>query len=360
MRNCESVRVIIQNLPIPYRRRPRLKYTARKHHLPPNPFKRATFPPPPSQPTPTDQVLQGLWQEALTEEESNRLLKPTMEDIVQAAIQETIPEIIKEAQKECIEEIAVQQAGAIMVGIAETAAEEGIVLSQDVQAKIHYTASAAIDIQQRQQMGGSTPPDPTVPEGDQPPEIQQIEPASGEEAPMRGEIEEDMEVGTDRAPEAPQPPVHTEDVTPDSQLGPAATIANQPIEVIAEGRAEEEDDEFDRERWIQGTIAPELSKDAQRKLATKGVFLVVVTRISDENDIFITSIADPPLTIEKQRDIRRRGGQILISLTEDSYDIYQMEVDPSLIPKSKNSKSQKEDLSGTSECSYIQWIWCGF
>ena len=73
----------------------------------------------------------------------------------------------------------------------------------------------------------------------------------------------------------------------------------------------------------------------------KGVFLVVVTRISDENDIFVTSIADPPLSVQQQRDIRRKGGQVLISLTEDSYDIYQMEVDPSLVLKSKVTKAKK-------------------
>ena len=106
-------------------------------------------------------------------------------------------------------------------------------------------------------------------------------------------------------PRTPQPPEHTEDPVLTPQMGPAATTEEQPIEVIAESSAEGEDDEFDRERWIQGTVAPELSKEAQRKLAMKGVFLVVVTRISDENDMFVTSIADPPLTIQKQRDIRK-------------------------------------------------------
>ena len=73
----------------------------------------------------------------------------------------------------------------------------------------------------------------------------------------------------------------------------------------------------------------------------KGVFLVVVTRFSDENDIFITSIADPPLSIQQQRNIRKKGGQLIISLTEDSYNIYQMEFDLSLIPKSKVTKAKK-------------------
>ena len=84
-----------RDLLIPYRRA-RIKYTSRKHQLPPNPFKRATFPVgrPPLQPTPTDRSLQNLWQAALSTEDSNRLLKPIMEDIVQKAIEETIPDIV--------------------------------------------------------------------------------------------------------------------------------------------------------------------------------------------------------------------------------------------------------------------------
>ena len=164
-----------QKLSIPCRRA-RIKYTTRKHHLPPNPFKRATFPlvTSPSQPTPTDQGLQNLWREALRREDSNRLLKPIMEDLVQRAIEETIPEIIQEAQRECMEEAAIQQAGAIMVGIAEAASEEGVVLSQDVQAEIHHTAMAAINIQERQQAVESVPLDPTVQEGEQPPDTEQV------------------------------------------------------------------------------------------------------------------------------------------------------------------------------------------
>ena len=296
----------------------------------------------PLQPTPTDQSLQNLWQEALTVEDSDRLLKPIMEDIVQKAIQETIPEIIQEAQRECIEEVAIQQAGAIMVGIAEAAAEEGVVLSQDVQAEIHHTATAAINIQERQQVMGSVPSDPTIAKGEQPPETEQTEPVTGGEVPSREEGIGEITVGEDPVSETPQASEPTENPVQTPIVGPAATTEEEPIEVIAQGSTEEEDDEFDRERWIQGTVAPELSKEAQRKLAMKGVFLVVVTRISDENDVFITSIADPPLTIQKQRDIRRQGGQILISLTEDSYDIYQMEVDPALIPKSKLPQKAKK------------------
>ena len=227
-----------------------------------------------------------------------------------------------------------------MVGITEAAVEEGVVLSQDVQAEINLTATAAINIQERQQV--SVPLDPTVVEGERPPDTEQTGPITGGAVPVREESAGESRVEQDPVAGTPQTPVHTEDLTPTPPKGPAATTQEQPIEVIAEESTEGEDDEFDRERWIQGTVAPELSKDAQRKLAMKGVFLVVATRISDENDVFVTSIADPPLSIQKQRDIRWQGGQILISLTEDSYDVYQMEVDPTLVPKSKTLQKAKK------------------
>ena len=71
-----------------------------------------------------------------------------MEDIVQLALQDTIPEIVREVQHECQEEVAIQQAGAIMAGIAEAAEEEGVALTEDVRAEIHHTVSAAVDIQE--------------------------------------------------------------------------------------------------------------------------------------------------------------------------------------------------------------------
>ena len=53
-------------------------YTSRKHHIPPDPFKRATFPKEVQQPqpTPTDQSLQNLWRAALMTEDSDKLLRP--------------------------------------------------------------------------------------------------------------------------------------------------------------------------------------------------------------------------------------------------------------------------------------------
>ena len=62
--------------------------------------------------------------------------------------------------------------------------------------------------------------------------------------------------------------------------------------------------DFDPERWTQGTVSPQLSIKKQRELAQHGVFLVVATPITP--NIFVTSLADPPLTIQEQRDIRKR------------------------------------------------------
>ena len=242
-----------------------------------------------------------------------------MKDIVQLALQETIPEIVKEVYSECQEEIAIQQAGAIMAGIAEAANVEGVALTENVRAEIHHTVAAAIDIQERQGVVQSVPGDPETTEGAQPPET----------------------VPEEQVAEGVLPDLDTEDagtIEQAPQLGPAATVGEQPIEVIEE---DPPDDEFDREQWVQGTVAPELSKEKQRLLAKKGVFLVIATRISDDQDIFVTSIVDPPITIEQQRKIRRQGGQVLISQTEDSYEVYQMPIDPALIPKTKVVKAKK-------------------
>ena len=104
--------------------------------------------------------------------------------------------------------------------------------------------------------------------------------------------------------------------------------------------------DFDPERWTQGTVAPQLSIKKQRELAQQGVFLVVATPIAP--NIFVTSLADPPLTIQEQRDIRKRGGQVLFSLTEDSYDISQMEVDPALFPKRRDREGARAARSEAS------------
>ena len=84
------------------------------------------------------------------------------------------------------------------------------------------------------------------------------------------------------------------------------------------------------------------------RACTKGVYLVVATPIGvGTPNIFVTSLADPPLSLQEQKDIRKRGGQILYSLTEDSYDISRMAVDPSLFPPRRSSESPGAGSSGT-------------
>ena len=121
--------------------------------------------------------------------------------------------------------------------------------------------------------------------------------------------------------------------------GPTTSEVNEPQNAVAvEAMAREEDTEstpsdFDPERWTQGRVASPKTIKEQKGLARKGVYLVVATPVGEGTpDIFVTSLADPPLMLQEQKDIRKRGGQILYSLTEDSYDISHMEIDPSLFP----------------------------
>ena len=100
-------------------------------------------------------------------------------------------------------------------------------------------------------------------------------------------------------------------------------------------QAEEESSESDLDRFIQGEIAPPLTKKEQIELAKKGIFLVVATNVV--GDIFVTQLAEKYYSKEEQRDIRKRGGQILISRTEDTHDVYQMskDIDISIFQKKK-------------------------
>ena len=106
--------------------------------------------------------------------------------------------------------------------------------------------------------------------------------------------------------------------------------------------------DFDPERWKQGRVASPKTIKEQRELVRKGVYLVVATPIGiGTPDIFVTSLADPLLSLQEQKDIRKRGGQILYSLMEDSYDISHMAVDSSLFPPRRSSESPGAGPSGT-------------
>ena len=134
----------------------------------------------------------------------------------------------------------------------------------------------------------------------------------------------------------------------------AAVVEETQASVIGEpqsqGQAQEEDTEstpsdFDPEHWTQGQVTSPKTIKEQRELAQKGVYLVVATPIGVSLDIFVTSLADPPLSLQEQKDIRKRGGQILYSLMEDAYDISRMEIDPSLFPHRRTSESPRGESS---------------
>ena len=97
-------------------------------------------------------------------------------------------------------------------------------------------------------------------------------------------------------------------------------------------QGEEESSGSDLDRFIQGEVAPPLTKKEQMELAKKGIFLVVATNVV--GDIFVTQLAEKYYSKEEQRDICKCGGRILISRTEDTHEVYQMsnEIDHSIFP----------------------------
>ena len=181
-----------------------------------------------------------------------------MEDIVQLALQDTIPEIVREVHRECQEEAAIQQAGAIMAGIAEAADVEGIALTEDVQAEIHHTVTAAVDIQERQRAVQSVPQDPETAEAAQPPEtVPEEQVAEGvlpdldtEDAGATEQVPP-PETSTSEPTSALLPGTST--IEPSVQLGPAATVGEHPIEIVEE---DSPDDEFDRRQLDTGHSSP--------------------------------------------------------------------------------------------------------
>ena len=72
--------------------------------------------------------------------------------------------------------------------------------------------------------------------------------------------------------------------------------------------------------------------------------MVAMPIVMGNPDIFMPSLADPPLILQEQKDIHKRGGQILYSLTEDSYDISHMEIDSPLFPQRRSSRSPRGEL----------------
>ena len=89
------------------------------------------------------------------------------------------------------------------------------------------------------------------------------------------------------------------------------TVQMQPMET-----------EMETDNLLQGEIAPLLTIKEQEAMSKQGVYLVVASHVV--GDVFVTQIADKFLSKQEQREIRRKGDDILISRTEDSHEVYQM------------------------------------
>ena len=85
---------------------------------------------------------------------------------------------------------------------------------------------------------------------------------------------------------------------------PSGIEEPQASAVAVEATPREEDTEstpsnFYSECWTQGRVASPKTIKEQKELVQKGVYLVVATPIGvDTPDIFVTSLADPPLSLQ--------------------------------------------------------------
>ena len=55
------------------------------------------------------------------------------------------------------------------------------------------------------------------------------------------------------------------------------------------------------------------------------MYLVIATHVV--GDVFVTQLADKFLSKQEQKEIKQKGGDILISRTQDSHEVYQMSKD---------------------------------
>ena len=54
----------------------------------------------------------------------------------------------------------------------------------------------------------------------------------------------------------------------------------------------------------------------------QGVYLVIASHVV--GNVFVTQLVDKFLSKKEQKEIQQKGGDILISRTEDSHEVYQM------------------------------------
>ena len=104
------------------------------------------------------------------------------------------------------------------------------------------------------------------------------------------------------------------------------TVEMQPMET-----------ERETDNLLQGEIAPLVTIKEQQEMSRQGVYLVIATHVV--GDVFVTQLADKFLSKKEQKEIQQKGGDILISRTEDSHEVYQMS--KNLDPPTFRKRGQK-------------------
>ena len=95
--------------------------------------------------------------------------------------------------------------------------------------------------------------------------------------------------------------------------------------------------DMEKDNLLQGEISPLLTIKEQQEMSWQGVYLVIATNVV--GDVFVTQLADKFLSKKEQREIQQKGGDILISRTEDSHEVYQMS--KNLEPPTFRKRGQK-------------------
>ena len=108
------------------------------------------------------------------------------------------------------------------------------------------------------------------------------------------------------------------------------TVEMQPMET-----------ERETDNLLQGEIAPLVTIQEQQEMSQQGVYLVIATHVV--GGMFVTQLANKFLSKKEQKEIRKKGGDIPISRTEDSHEVYQMS--KNLDPPTFRKRGQKRAAS---------------
>ena len=269
-----------------------------------------------------ERQLQEVWGQSLSKEEVERsLLGTVMDDILQRAMEEAIPEIVVEARSEMgSSELAVQQRAAV-------------ILKEVIAATASTPAVTTVSEPQEGTLAPSNPPQGSTTAAEDAiggPGTAQTKTTVAEES-----IAETTPSGATANPEDTQEADNVIAVEIDPTPGPSGLLQQQGEGVerhevqVHHEQGERESTDSDGSSWsdrlIQGDIAPELTVTVQRNLKRQGVFLVIATHVVDQ--IWTTQLVDGTLTIKEQRDIRGKGGEILITRDPDSYRVATMNLD---------------------------------